>query len=61
MLADADLLPDLPDVKPATTANWSRSFLSKTLALRSVDGVHTAVTLINRYSSGHANQQFGQF
>lgn len=55
VLADEALLPELPDVKPATAADWNRSFLSKTVALRSVDSVHTAATLINRYSSGHAN------
>lgn len=55
VLADAGLLPDLPDVKPAAAADWKRSFLGKTVALRSVDSVQTAATLINRYSSGHAN------
>lgn len=55
VLADEALLPELPDVKPATAADWSRSFLGKTVALRSVDSMQTAATLINRHSSGHAN------
>ncbi|MGB3135182.1 MAG: aldehyde dehydrogenase family protein [Nodosilinea sp.] len=55
VLADEALLSDLPDVKPAATADWSRSFLSKTVALRSVENIQAAAAFINRYSSGHAN------
>lgn len=55
VLADVDLLPDLPNVKTAAAADWNRSFLGKTVALRAVDSLPTAATVINRYSSGHAN------
>ncbi|WP_017296707.1 aldehyde dehydrogenase family protein [Nodosilinea nodulosa] len=55
VLADEALLGDLPDVKPAAIADWSRPFLSKTVALRSVDDIRAAAALINRHSSGHAN------
>lgn len=55
LLADAALLPELPDVKPATAADWGRPFLGKTVALRLVDNIQVATALINRSSSGHAN------
>lgn len=55
VLADDALLGDLPDVKPAAAADWSRPFLGKTVALRSVEDIHAAADLINRHSSGHAN------
>ncbi|MBE9157830.1 aldehyde dehydrogenase family protein [Nodosilinea sp. LEGE 06152] len=55
VLADEALLADLPNVKPATAADWSRPFLGKTVAFGSVENVQTAVALINRHSSGHAN------
>ncbi|MBD2109952.1 aldehyde dehydrogenase family protein [Nodosilinea sp. FACHB-13] len=55
VLADEDLLPDLPNVKLAAETDWKRPFLGKTVALRLVDSVQTAATLINRYSNGHAN------
>ncbi|MGB3201357.1 MAG: aldehyde dehydrogenase family protein [Nodosilinea sp.] len=55
VLADEALLADLPDVKPATAADWSRPFLRKTVALRLVENIQTAAALINRYGSGHAS------
>ncbi|PSR19830.1 glutamate-5-semialdehyde dehydrogenase [filamentous cyanobacterium CCP3] len=55
VLADEALLADLPNVKPATAADWSRPYLSKTVAFGLVENVQTAAALINRHSSGHAN------
>ncbi|MBE9108739.1 aldehyde dehydrogenase family protein [Nodosilinea sp. LEGE 07298] len=55
VLAHESLMADLPDVKLATAADWSRPFLGKTVALRLVEDTKTAAALINRYSSGHAN------
>ena len=55
ILADTTLLADLPDVKPATAADWNRPFLGKTVVLRPVEDGPGAAALINRYSSGHAD------
>ncbi len=55
VLVDEPLLVDLPDAKLATSSDWDRSFLSKTVALRSVEDAAAAAGWINRHSSGHAN------
>ncbi|MGG6240827.1 aldehyde dehydrogenase family protein [Nodosilinea sp. AN01ver1] len=55
VLANEALLADLPNVKPTTAADWSRPFLSKTVAFGLVENVQAAAALINRHSSGHAN------
>jgi glutamate-5-semialdehyde dehydrogenase len=55
LLADEALLGDLPEVKPATAADWKRPFLSKTVVLGLVDDVAAAAAFMNHHSSGHAN------
>ncbi|MGF1540943.1 MAG: gamma-glutamyl-phosphate reductase [Pleurocapsa sp.] len=53
---DIDLITEFPEyLTPIKTAEWSSSYLSKTVAFRYVDDVSAAITWMNRYSSGHAN------
>ncbi len=40
---------------PADSPKWGEPFLNKTIAFRLVDDLDEAITLINKYSSGHAN------
>lgn len=49
------LIADMPDISPAALEDWGQTYLSKQVALRRVEGLRTAIDLINRYSSGHAD------
>ncbi len=43
----------VPEMKPATPADWGAEFLDKILAVRIVDGIAGALAHIQRYGSGH--------
>jgi glutamate-5-semialdehyde dehydrogenase len=49
------LIADMPDISPAALDDWGQTYLAKQIALRRVEGLKTAIDLINRYSSGHAD------
>lgn len=55
VLGDAALVAAVPNLKPVTPTDWERPFLSKIVALRRVDSLATAASLINRYSNGHVD------
>lgn len=53
---DKVLVEQFPEyLKLVKPEEWSRSYLAKTLAFRSVESLAKAVNWINRYSSGHAD------
>ncbi len=53
--ADPQLQQDFPDLRPTGDRDWSQAYLSKTIALKTVNGLPAAIDWINRYSSGHAD------
>jgi glutamate-5-semialdehyde dehydrogenase len=55
VLGDGTLLEEIPDLKPVIPDDWERPFLDKTVALRRVDSLVAAASLINRYSNGHVD------
>lgn len=54
LLADAALVADIPDLQVIDPKDWSRPFLSRTVALRQVPDAQTAATLVNSDGSHHA-------
>jgi glutamate-5-semialdehyde dehydrogenase len=64
LLGDDALLTDIPDLQPVPDAAWESPFLRKKVALRRVDGMTTAASLINRHSNGHvdclATESYGE-
>jgi glutamate-5-semialdehyde dehydrogenase len=55
ILGDDALRVEMPDLQPATDADWNQPFLTKTVVLGRVESLAAAATWMNRYSSGHAN------
>jgi glutamate-5-semialdehyde dehydrogenase len=55
LMVDERLQADLPDLKPAAAADWQQPFLRRAVALRQVDDVQAAASIINRYASAHAS------
>lgn len=45
----------LPDIQPATDADWEEEYLAPVLSVRVVDGLDGAIEHINRYSSQHTD------
>lgn len=45
----------VPEMVPATEADWSTEYLGPVLALRVVDGIDAAIEHINRYGSQHTD------
>lgn len=45
----------LPDVEPATEADWYEEYLGPVLAVRVVDGLDAAIAHVNRYGSAHTD------
>ena len=55
---DEDLVNEFDEyltLIPSDSPLWSQPFLNKNIAFRLVDNLDEAITLINKYSSGHAN------
>jgi glutamate-5-semialdehyde dehydrogenase len=52
---DEELVAAFPDLKPMESGEWQQSYLRKVVAFRRVPSLDTAIALINRCSSGHAN------
>lgn len=52
---DAELVADFPELNLAEEAEWSQSYLKRTIAFKVVDSLEEAIAWINRYSSGHAD------
>ncbi len=53
---DTSLIAEFPEyLKPIQAAEWSNSYLSKTVAFRYVSSLSEAIAWMNRYSSGHAD------
>lgn len=44
----------VPEMKPATEADWETEFLDLILAVRVVDGLQEAIDHITRYGTGHS-------
>lgn len=56
LLGDEELVNEFPEyLKLITPEMWGKPFLNRTIAFRLVDDLNSAITLINNYSSGHAN------
>ncbi|NLF15745.1 MAG: glutamate-5-semialdehyde dehydrogenase [Lentisphaerae bacterium] len=45
----------LPDLEPATEADWRTEYLAPILSLRLVDGIEAAIEHIHTYGSGHTD------
>jgi glutamate-5-semialdehyde dehydrogenase len=54
---DAKLVASYPDLFTTEVENseWSRAYLNKTVAFKSVENIETGIAWINRHSSGHAD------
>jgi glutamate-5-semialdehyde dehydrogenase len=52
---DAAIVETFPDIKLAEAAEWSQSYLQKTVAFKFCDRLTTAADWINQSSSGHAD------
>jgi glutamate-5-semialdehyde dehydrogenase len=52
---DAAIVEAFPDIKLAESAEWSQSYLQKTVAFKFCDRLETAAAWINQSSSGHAD------
>lgn len=45
----------LPDIKPATDADWDTEYLDLIVSIRLVDDLEAAIAHVNRYGSGHTD------
>ena len=54
---DEILAAEFPEIftGAASQAEWGQPYLNGAIAFKSVDGLETAITWINQYSSGHAD------
>jgi glutamate-5-semialdehyde dehydrogenase len=52
---DAKMVEIFPELEAATDGEWSQPFLNKTIIFRFVEDLQQGITLINQFSSGHAN------
>jgi glutamate-5-semialdehyde dehydrogenase len=54
---DETLMAEFPEVftRAAGDLEWGQPYLHRTIAFKSVEGLETAITWINQYSSGHAD------
>lgn len=54
---DEILVAEFPDIfaSAVSQAEWGQPFLDGAIAFKSVEGLETAITWINQYSSGHAD------
>lgn len=52
---DAELVNQFPELALAEASEWSKAYLSKTIAFKLVDGLEMAIDWINQHSSGHAD------
>ena len=52
---DAQARQLVPEMEPATEADWSTEYLDAILAVRLVDGVDGAIGHVNRYGSSHTD------
>ncbi|MEO0490074.1 MAG: gamma-glutamyl-phosphate reductase, partial [Cyanobacteria bacterium J06659_2] len=52
---DPSLVQDFPDLLAAEPEDWSQPYLTKTIAFQRVADLKTAIAIMNRYSSGHAD------
>lgn len=56
LLGEEDLVSQYPDyLKLMPDDAWDKSFLNRTIAFSLVENIDSAIALINKYSSGHAN------
>ncbi|HEY9826296.1 MAG TPA: gamma-glutamyl-phosphate reductase, partial [Stenomitos sp.] len=52
---DATLLADFPDLQPTAEEEWSKPYLSKTVAFKMVHSISEGIQWINHHSSGQAD------
>ncbi|MEM8546055.1 MAG: gamma-glutamyl-phosphate reductase [Cyanobacteria bacterium P01_H01_bin.119] len=52
---DPDLVQDFPDLAPVDADDWSQPYLTRRVAFQRTASLSSAIALINRYSSGHAD------
>lgn len=58
LLGDENLVDEFGEyltLMPSDSPLWGEPFLNKTIAFRLVEDLNKGITLINQYSSGHAN------
>ena len=52
---DDELRESFPQLIPVNKNEWGNAYFTKTVAFKLVDNLDTAISWINRYSSGHAD------
>ncbi|MEM6752544.1 MAG: glutamate-5-semialdehyde dehydrogenase [Cyanobacteria bacterium P01_C01_bin.38] len=52
---DDELRESFPQLQPVKDSEWGSAYFTKTVAFKLVDDLDTAISWINRYSSGHAD------
>jgi glutamate-5-semialdehyde dehydrogenase len=52
---DATLVAEFPDICLAQAQEWNQAYLRRIVAFKAVPNLETAITWINKYSSGHAD------
>ncbi|MDY6901378.1 MAG: glutamate-5-semialdehyde dehydrogenase [Cyanobacteriota bacterium] len=52
---DEELRESFPQLIPVNDREWGNAYFTKTVAFKLVDSLDTAISWINRYSSGHAD------
>jgi glutamate-5-semialdehyde dehydrogenase len=52
---DKELLAKFPELSPVDDSEWNHSYLSRTIAFKTVDSLEMAIAWINEHSSGHAD------
>ena len=52
---DNELRESFPQLQPVKDSEWGSAYFTKTVAFKLVEDLDSAINLINRYSSGHAD------
>lgn len=55
VLGDDDTRKIIPNIKPATDADWSTEYSDKIVSIKIVDALDEAISHINKYGSGHTD------
>ncbi|MGB3534250.1 MAG: glutamate-5-semialdehyde dehydrogenase [Microcoleaceae cyanobacterium] len=52
---DPQMVEAFPELELASDAEWDQPYLNKTITFRFVEDIQQAITIMNQFSSGHAN------
>ena len=52
---DGQIAQAFPELDQVDVTEWSQPYLNQTIAFRFVENIEEAITLMNQFSSGHAN------